>query len=41
LIDFCPFLWSATQALFTAVGALASMFKSSAQLRLENIALRQ
>lgn len=41
LIDYRLFLWSATQALFTAVGALASMFKSSAQLRLENIALRQ
>jgi hypothetical protein len=27
LIDFCLFLWSATQALFTAVGALASMFQ--------------
>ncbi|HJY07361.1 MAG TPA: hypothetical protein VJ323_13660, partial [Bryobacteraceae bacterium] len=41
LIDLRLFLWSATQALFTAVGALASMFKSSTQLRLENIALRQ
>jgi putative transposase len=41
LIDFRLFLWSATPVLFTAVGGGASMFKSSAQLRLENIALRQ
>jgi hypothetical protein len=41
LIDFRLFLWSARQALFTAVGGVASMFKSSAQLRLEDIASRQ
>jgi putative transposase len=41
LIDSRLLLWSAMQALFTAVGALASMFKSSTQLRLENVALRQ
>ena len=37
LIDVHLFLRSAQQHLFTALGALASMFKTSAQLRLENL----
>jgi hypothetical protein len=41
LIDFLLFFWSAQQHLFTVVGALAAMFKTSAQLRVENLALRQ
>jgi len=41
LIDVHLFLRSAQPHLFTAFGALASMFKTSAQLRLENLALRQ
>jgi hypothetical protein len=41
LIDVHLFLRSAQQHLFTALGALASMFKTSTQLRLENLALRQ
>ena len=40
LIDFHLFLWTAQRRLFTVLGALASLFKTSAQLRLENIALR-
>jgi hypothetical protein len=40
-IDFHLFLWLARESLLTVLGALASMFKTSAQLRLENIALRQ
>jgi len=41
LIDFHLFRWSAQQRLFCVVGALTSMLKTSAQLRLENLALRQ
>jgi transposase InsO family protein len=41
LIDFDLLLRSARQRLFAVIGALASMFKTSAQLRLENLALRQ
>jgi transposase InsO family protein len=41
LIDFHLFLRSAQQHLFNLLGALASMFKTSSQLRLENLALRQ
>jgi hypothetical protein len=41
LIDFHLFLWSSRESLFTVLGALASVFRTSVQLRLENIALRQ
>ena len=41
LIDFHLLLWSAQQRLVNVLGTLASMFKTSAQLRLENLALRQ
>jgi hypothetical protein len=41
LIDFHLLRWSAQQRLFIVLGALASMFKTSSQLRLENLALRQ
>jgi hypothetical protein len=41
LIDFHLLLRSAQQHLFNVLGALASMFKTSSQLRLENLALRQ
>jgi len=41
LIDVHLFLRSARPHLFTALGALASMFKTPAQPRLENLALRQ
>jgi hypothetical protein len=41
LIDFQLLLWSIWQRLFIVLGALASMFKTSAELRLENLALRQ
>ena len=41
LNDFYLLLWSAQQRLFSLLGALASMFKTSTQLRLENLALRQ
>jgi hypothetical protein len=41
LIDFHLFLRSAQQHLFNLRGALASMFRTSSQLRLENLALRQ
>jgi len=41
LIDFQLLLWLTWQRLLIVLGGLASMFKSSAQLRLENIALRQ
>jgi hypothetical protein len=33
--------WSSQQRLLTVLGALSSMLKTSAQLRLENLALRQ
>jgi hypothetical protein len=41
LIDFHLLRWSAQQRLFTLLGALTSMLKTSAHLRLENLALRQ
>jgi hypothetical protein len=41
LIDFHLPCWSAQQRLFIVLGALTSMLKTSAQLRLENLALRQ
>jgi hypothetical protein len=41
LIDFQLLLWSTSQWLFSVFGALASMFKTSAELRLENLASRQ
>jgi hypothetical protein len=41
LIDFHLLCWSAQLRLFTVLGALTSMLKTSAQLRLENLALRQ
>ena len=41
LIDFHLLLQSAQRLLFNLLGALASMFKTSSQLRLENLALRQ
>jgi putative transposase len=40
-IDFHLLLWSAWRTLSTVLDALASMVKTSAQLRLENLALRQ
>ena len=41
MIDFHAFILSATEASFGAAGVVASLFKSSAQFRLENLALRQ
>jgi len=41
LINFQLLLWLTWQRLLIVLGGLASMFKSPAQLRLENIALRQ
>jgi len=41
LIDFQLLLWSTWQRPFIVLDALASMFKTSAELRLENLALRQ
>jgi hypothetical protein len=41
LIDLYSLLTSARQVLFTVLGALVSMLKTSAALRLENLALRQ
>ena len=41
LIDFHLLRWSVQQGLFTVLGALTLMLKTSAQLRLENLALRQ
>ena len=41
LINCYLLLWSARQRLFTVCVAFASLFRTSAQLRLENIALRQ
>ena len=41
LIDFHLLRWSVQQRLFTVLGALTSMLKTSAELRLENLALRQ
>jgi hypothetical protein len=41
LIKHCLRLWWAGQQLLTMVGLLGSLFKTSAELRLENLALRQ
>ena len=41
LIDFHLLFLSAGQRLLTVLSALISMFKTSAHLRLENLALRQ
>ena len=41
LIDFYLLFWLAQQRLVGVLRALTSMFKSSTQLRLENLALRQ
>ena len=41
LIDFHLFLWSLQQYVLTALTMVGSVFKTSAQLRLENLALRQ
>ena len=41
LIDFQLLLWLTWQQLLIVLGGLASIFKTSAQLRLENVALRQ
>jgi transposase InsO family protein len=41
LIDFLVFLWTARERMFAVFGAMNSLFKTSAQLRLENVALRQ
>jgi hypothetical protein len=41
LIDFHLLRWSAQQRLFCVLGALTSMLKTSAHLRLENLASRQ
>jgi hypothetical protein len=41
LIDFLVFLWTARQRMFAVFSAMNSLFKTSAQLRLENVALRQ
>jgi hypothetical protein len=41
LINFQLLLRSAWQRLFIALGALASLFKTSPELHLENLAFRQ
>ena len=41
LIDFHLLFWRAQQRLLAVLDVLTSMFKTSAQLRLENLALRQ
>jgi hypothetical protein len=41
LIDFHLLFWRGQERLFAVLGALTSLFKTSAQLRLENLALRQ
>jgi hypothetical protein len=41
LIDFHLLRWPARQRLFTVLGTLTLMLKTSAELRLENLALRQ
>jgi hypothetical protein len=40
LIEYCLRLWLAGQQLLTVVGVLSSLVKTSAELRLENLALR-
>jgi hypothetical protein len=39
LIDFHLLFWRAQERLLAVLGALTAMFKTSAQLRLENLAL--
>jgi len=41
LIDFHLLFWRAQQHLLSVLDVLTSMVKTSAQLRLENLALRQ
>jgi hypothetical protein len=41
LIDFHLLFWRAQERLFAVLDTLAAMFKTPAQLRLENLALRQ
>ena len=41
MMDFQSLLWSTWQRLFIVLGALASTFKTSAELRLENLVLLQ
>jgi transposase InsO family protein len=41
LIDFHLLFWRAQERLFAVLGTLTAIFKTSAQLRLENLALRQ
>jgi putative transposase len=41
LIDLHLLIWMAQQRLLAVLGVLTSMCKTSAQLRLENLALRQ
>jgi hypothetical protein len=41
LIDFHLFFVSAAEQLLTVLGVLISMFRTSAPLRLENLALRR
>ena len=40
LIKCCLLLWSARQQMLTLLGVLSSLFKTSVELRLENLALR-
>jgi hypothetical protein len=41
LINCHLLLWSAHQRLLNVLGVLSSLFKTSVELRLENLALRQ
>jgi hypothetical protein len=40
LIHYCLLLWMPRQQLLTVLGVLSSLFKTSAELRLENLVLR-
>jgi hypothetical protein len=40
LIEYCLRLWLIGQQLLMMLGLLSSLFKTSAELRLENLALR-
>ena len=40
LIKCCLLLWSARQQMLMLLGVLSSLFKTSVELRLENLALR-
>ena len=40
LVKFCALRWSAYQQMLTLLGVLSSLFKTSVELRLENLALR-